>query len=183
MTTWKPILVFDFETTGLTLHPDAPPEAQPRAIEFGGVYLNPEDGSVVVEFEFLIDPLVTIEPVITKITGITNDMLAGQPSWYESAQKLTAIFSAASCAVAHNLPFDKAILSHENKRNGTFVPFPEKQFCTLELYRQAWGKDMKLTALYESVCGRKLEQKHRGLSDVLALADIIRHDRLYEIMR
>lgn len=184
----KPILVFDFETDGLTMHPDAPIELQPRAIEFGGIYLDPLTGDVLSNFEFFINPERAISPEITKITGITNDMLAGQPTWIQQAPLLASIFDGASCSVAHNHPFDKAIVKYENARCPSPTPcplpqLPEKQFCTIELYRQAWGKDMKLTALYEAVVGRKLEQRHRGLADVVALADIIRADKLHELMR
>lgn len=185
-----PILVFDFETTGLTLHPNAPNDMQPRAIEFGGVYLDPDTADEIERFEFLINPQMEISPEITKITGITNFNLVGQPTWIVWAPKLCDIFNRASASVAHNLPFDKSIIRYENERNGlagghvmACPMLPAKQFCTLELYRQAWGKDMTLKTLYAYVVGRALDQQHRGLSDVLALCDIIRKDSLHELMR
>lgn len=179
----KPLLVFDTETTGLTLHPNARPELQPRAVEFGGVYLSLEDGSVIETFEMLINPEMPIPPEATKVHGITDADVANVPNFRDTAPRLAAIFEGCHCAIAHNAPFDKAILKHEAARSGVNLRLPNRVFCTIDLYREAWGKEMKLTALYESVVGVKLEQKHRGLSDVQALVEIIQRDRLYEVLR
>ncbi|MBQ9952798.1 MAG: hypothetical protein IJO92_00495, partial [Clostridia bacterium] len=74
---------FDFETTGLG--------KEDKIIEIGAVKVI--DGYMVARYSSLVDPKVLIDPLITKITGITNEMVAGKPtieelmpSFYEFVQ-------------------------------------------------------------------------------------------------
>jgi DNA polymerase-3 subunit alpha (Gram-positive type) len=176
------ILVFDWETTGLTLHPDADLEKQPHAIEFGGMYLSPSSGRVIEEFSFLIHPGMLVSEEITKITGITNDMLDSEPRFKDRFPKVRSIFAGATCMIAHNLPFDKAILQGELARLGVAeFPWPAKELCTVGLYKEAWGRNPRLIELYENVMGKKYEQTHRGLDDVKALVEIVQRERLWEL--
>lgn len=177
------ILVWDTETTGLTLHPDADVSKQPKMIEFGGILLSPANGSIVEEFEMLIDPGEPIEPIITKITGLTDADLKGQPSFLAALPRLRRLFTAARSMVAHNLPFDKAILAGELKRNGLqHFPWPPGEFCTVGMYREQWGRNPRLIELYPAVVGQPLAQEHRGLADVRALVEIIQKDELWRMM-
>ena len=179
------ILVFDWETTGLTLHPDADPLKQPQAIEFGGMYLSPSSGRIIQEFSFLIKPDEPVSEEITKITGITNVMLQYEPSFKHRLPEVRNIFAGATCMIAHNLPFDRAILRGELVRLGLnpdkdFM-WPAKALCTVGLYREAWGRNPRLIELYENTTGKKYEQTHRGLDDVRALVELVQHDRLWEL--
>jgi len=181
----KPILVLDTETTGLLLHPDVSLDLQPRMVEFGGIYLDSEDGRIISEFQQKINPEIHIPEETTRVHGLTDEDVANCPTFYRYAARLYDIILGARVIVAHNLPFDKTIIMMECERNG----YPEipiawrdcKEVCTIDVYREQFGKEMRLTALYEAVCGHKLAQEHRGLADVRALVDIIQKDRLWEI--
>ncbi len=172
-------LVLDFETTGLTLHPDAKPELQPRAIEFAGVVVDLE-GNVLHSDSFLINPGFPVSDEITKITGITNEQLAPEPPFSAYVPRLRAMFEGCSALIAHNLPFDRAILAHELRLLGLGDewPWPAHDICTVQLYEPIWGRRPKLIELYETVMDRKYEQTHRALDDVMALADIVRKEEL-----
>jgi len=67
-------LVYDTETTGIPKHPNAQKSVQPRVIEFGGVLCD-ESGQVLEELQILINPGIPLEPIITKITGLTDEDL------------------------------------------------------------------------------------------------------------
>jgi DNA polymerase III epsilon subunit-like protein len=85
--------------------------------------------------------------------------------------------------VAHNLPFDRAIMRGELARHGvTDFPWPEREVCTVGLYKEAWGRNPKLLELYEDVLGRPLAQTHRALDDVKALVEIIQSEELWRFM-
>jgi DNA polymerase III alpha subunit (gram-positive type) len=84
------ILVYDTETTGLTLHPNAPMRKQPKMIEFGGVLLG-RSGEIVEEYNVLVHPGEDVSPEITKITGITNDMLDAQSKTGLSLEQLAEL--------------------------------------------------------------------------------------------
>lgn len=177
------ILVFDTETTGLPLHPDAPLHKQPKIIELGAMMLDKKTGAVLRELSQLINPGEPVSAEITKITGITNEQLVGQPTFAEFLPQLREFFLGANTLVAHNAPFDKGLLQFELARlHAEDFPMPEKTVCTVGLYKDAWGRNPRLIELYERVIGTAFIQEHRALSDVAALVEIIRKDQLLEVM-
>lgn len=177
------IIVLDFETTGLTLHPDAPVHKQPKMIEAGFVVLDPATGAVVRELSQLVHPRESITDEITKITGITNEQLIAQPNFEEFLPQLREFFVGTTVAVAHNLAFDKSILMYELLRLGvTDFPWPAREFCTVGAYREQWGRNPRLIELYPAVTGKPFEQKHRALDDCKHLVEIVQADKLWELM-
>lgn len=181
--TIRQALIFDAETTGLTLHPDADVRKQPKMIEFGGILLNLHDGSVDEEFQMLVNPGESLDADIIRITGLNDADLKGAPSFLAVLPQLRRPFAAASCVVAHNLPFDKAIIHGELARNGvTQFPWPPGELCTVGLYREQWGRNVKMLELYDAVIGKPLAQTHRALDDVRALVEIVQKDELWRLM-
>lgn len=177
------LAVIDFETTGLTLHPDAPLSKQPKSIEFGGVLLDSETGEVKTELSLLIHPGEEITAEITKITGITNDQLAGALPFSEQLPVLREFFAQAAWVFAHNLLFDKAILMFELQRLGiTDFPWPTREMCTVGLYRDQYGHNPRLVELYEDVIGVPLQQTHRALGDVHALVEILQKVKIWTVL-
>lgn len=175
------LIIFDTETTGLVKHPNAPLAKQPRMIEFGAITLSLANGKVMKKFKQLVNPGEPLTDEITKITGITNDDLEGQPTFEAAWKKIFAFIKPATMLLAHNEPFDRAIVDYELKRaNKTYV-WPQT-FCTISLYRERWGRDMKLTELYASLIGKELDQKHRALSDVEALVEIVQKEKLWKVL-
>lgn len=174
-------LAFDWETTGLTLHPKAKLELQPRAIEFGGVLVD-RKGAIKEEFSYIIDPGVEIEPIITKITGLTNEDLRGKPKFAGVYKDVKRAFSAAALMIAHNLPFDRDVLTFELQRLGIKdFPWPQHGLCTVQANLEEWGRRPKLTELYEKVMGAKLHQTHRASDDCAALIQIVVKQNLLEL--
>lgn len=173
-------IVFDWETTGLTLHADAPVHKQPRGIEFASILLDAR-GEVEEEFTQLINPEEPISPEITKITGLTDADVRDAPTFLVAWPLIARQFSLSRLAIAHNLPFDRAILRAELARAElTEFPWPARELCTVGAYRCFWGRNPKLTELYEMVLGKPLAQTHRALDDVRALVEIVQAERLWE---
>jgi DNA polymerase III epsilon subunit-like protein len=161
----------DWETTGLVLHPDTKLDKQPRGIEFAAVLFD-DAGTILEEFEAVVDPGVEIEEIITKITGLTNEDLRGKPRVATIIPDIARLFSKADVLIAHNLPFDVAILELELQRLKGSVVWPKHNLCTAQSWQEQWGKRPKLLELYEYVLGKPLEQTHRALDDVRALVEI-----------
>lgn len=176
------LLVFDTETTGLTLHPAAHKSKKPRIIEFGAALLSLKNGEVVETANILINPQEVITAEITKITGITNADVEDAPTFLQCLPQILHVFEQATCVCAHNLPFDKAIIHGEMARADLCsFPWPDKEFCTVGLYKDDWGRNPKLLELYEAVLGKPLAQTHRALDDVMALVEIIQKENLWTI--
>src|SRR6266849_8612890 len=70
------------------------------------------DGQKVVDrFETLVKPAVAIPRYIQVLTGITNEMVDGAPSFEELAPAIHALLQD-KIFVAHNVNFDYSFLKH-----------------------------------------------------------------------
>jgi DNA polymerase III epsilon subunit-like protein len=180
----KRALIFDTETTGLPVPSSAPVEKQPKIIDLGIVEVAMDDKAqsfiITREKGWLIHPGELLLAEITKITGLKDDDLKGQPSFPEVLPEILEWFLGAEYFVAHNLPFDLGLLINELKRCGKeyAFPYPPRQICTVAHYMPVYGRRAKLTEVYERVLGKPLEQKHRALDDARALAEIVIAEQL-----
>jgi DNA polymerase III epsilon subunit-like protein len=177
--------IFDTETTGLTLHPEADIDKQPRIIEFGGIVTDGK--SILEELEFKVNPGVPLEAIITKITGLTDDDLKDKPSFAHYVPTLRNYFMHTKVRVAHNLAFDRDLLYFDCERAGFnletiayYHPSPVMEICTVEQSFFEYGRAMKLQELIEIVKGEYV-QKHRALDDVLQLFDVARFLGVFEV--
>lgn len=161
-------LIFDTETTGLISNELLPLEAQPRVIEFFGVIVD-DKGKELDRLEFLSNPGFKLDPIITKITGLTDSDLKGEKPFKENWPALKKLFSKANAVVAHNLSFDISILNFEAKRLGEEIPWPNIKICTVEKSEWLKGHRLNLTALHEELFGEPFTGSHRAKEDVLAL--------------
>lgn len=175
--------VFDTETTGLPFHMDAELSSQPRLIEFAGIIT---DGVEILDsLEFICNPGIVIEPIITQITGLTNDDLKDKPPFAEFFEQTARYFSQAYGVIAHNEAFDRAMLHYDLLRIGKTladVNWPALEICTVEQSFHQFGRRMKLQELYELYCGPYV-QKHRALDDVKLLHEVARNIGVYEALK
>jgi DNA polymerase III epsilon subunit-like protein len=171
-------ICWDNESTGLCLHPDARISLQPYITEVGGALID-ERGEVLEELSLLIKPPIPVSEEITKITGITNEMLEGQPTFEEAYPRIKAIIEKADVFICHNEPFDRFLLELELQRAGiNDFCWPTHRLCTVQAYYEQYGKRPRLVELYEDVIGRPLAQTHRALDDVKALAEVVVKEQL-----
>ncbi len=157
-----PIIVLDFETTGLSA-------ANSRVIEIGAVRLRGD--TVEDELSLMIDPGGPVPAKVTEITGITTDMVRGQSTFADVAEQVMAFIGDAPIA-AHNAAFDLAFLQMELRRLGLSwsgpvidtLAFSRKALPTLSNHKLA------------SVCrhlGVSLENAHRAVHDARATAQAL----------
>ncbi len=118
--------IIDIETTGGKAIKD-------RITEIAIVLF---DGKKVIDrFETLINPECYIPYGITELTGITQDMVADAPRFYEVGKKIVEM-TASTIFVAHNVRFDYGFIREEFRRLG--FSFSRKQLCTVRLSRKAF---------------------------------------------
>ncbi len=158
----EPIVVLDFETTGLNTRQD-------RIIEIGAVKL--QQGRIIDSFSMLVDPGFPLPPVITQITQITDAMLIGQEKADAALPKLMA-FIGDSPLAAHNASFDIAILDSELKRlQQSYRPVQiDTLFFAQKLYPQL--KRFRLATVCKFL-GVSLKNAHRAVHDATATAQIL----------
>ncbi|MDZ4180680.1 MAG: exonuclease domain-containing protein [Coriobacteriia bacterium] len=152
----------DIETTGCR-------PGTSSVIEIGAVRV--ESGSVTGQFNRLVSPTDDIPAAITRLTGITADMLAGAPTIAEVIADFRA-FVGDAVLVAHNHRFDMSFLDYEAER-AWGAPFARPILDTLTLARRLRPDIPRhnlrdLAALYETTD----VPNHRALPDALATAEV-----------
>jgi len=157
-----PLVIFDTETTGLDTDLD-------RIIEFGAV--KTVGGKVVDEFRSLVHTDIELTQNIVNLTGITQEMLQGQPA-IEQVLPNFLQFIKGSIIVAHNAEFDMGMLKSAAGRLCYELNCPA--FCTVKLTRRVLPGLPKynLDTLAEHF-KLSFEARHRAVGDVKVLNGII----------
>lgn len=160
--------IFDTETSGLIDNHSIALERQPDIIEYAGMTVNLVTGEVLETIDSLYAPRHPVSEEITKITGITNEMLHGKPIFATDAGRIVGAIEAADAAIAHNLSFDIEMFEIELERLGMKCGWREK-ICTVEATVHFKGFRLSLSDLHRYLFGEGFEGAHRAMVDVQAL--------------
>lgn len=140
--------------------------------EIGAVKVR--GGVVQGEFQTLVNPHVSIPPLICVLTGITNELVATAPS-IDQALPAFLEFARGSVLVAHNARFDVGFLKRACGQLGYEWLFG-KGIDTVALARQALHRDevpnVKLATLAAHFAATTTPN-HRALSDARATVDVL----------
>ncbi|MCY0387800.1 exonuclease domain-containing protein [Robbsia sp. Bb-Pol-6] len=159
----RPMVFVDLETTGSDPLKD-------RITEIGLVEVGPEG---LREWTMMVDPGQPIPPFIEQLTGISNAMVRGQPSFASLAPALAAQLEG-KLFIAHNARFDYGFLKSEFKRAG--LRFRADVLCTVRLSRTLFPTARKhgLDALIERFA-LVPRGRHRALADADLLWQFWQH--------
>lgn len=156
-------IVIDLETTGFSAAAD-------RIIELSAVKV--ENGVPIQQFTSLINPGIHINSRIADITGITDAMVANQPS-IEAVLPAYIDFLRGYILVGHNVTFDLRFLSENCDRMG--ILFSYKYIDTLQIARKYLNlENNKLPTVCQHF-GINGTQFHRSLNDCLATHECFQH--------
>ena len=154
--------VVDIETTG-----GSPQQSKITEI---AVFLT--DGARLIDkFETLINPEQPSPPFITRLTGISDEMVASAPRFQDISGQLAHITKDA-VFVAHNVAFDYGMIRAEYQDLG--IQFQRSLLCTVKSSR-------KLLPGYPSyslgnLCkelGISIEHRHRAAGDAFATMELL----------
>ena len=106
-------VAFDLETTGTLAGVD-------QIVEIGAVLFD-EIGEPEAVFTTLIDPGISIPEAASRVNGITDDMLKGQPKITDVLDHF-ATFCGDLPMVAHNAPFDTQFLVADIRKHESAAP-------------------------------------------------------------
>ncbi len=126
--------------------------------------------SVIEKFTTLVNPECHISPYFTNITGITNEMVADAPRFYEIAEKIIRL-TEGCVFVAHNVGFDYGFIKEEFASLG--YSYKRETLCTVRLSRRVIpGRiSYSLGHLCASL-GIEIFGRHRAEGDAVATAQL-----------
>lgn len=150
----SPLVFLDIETTGMS------PQFS-RITEIGA--LRVEDHKIVGTFKQLINPEQPIPGFITKMTGISNEMVWEAPTFVGIADELE-LFLSDAIFVAHNVNFDYSFIKSEYARIGN--DFSMERLCSAKLSRRLYPEQRshRLDKVIERL-GIRVTNRHRAYDD------------------
>ncbi|MFT3738959.1 MAG: exonuclease domain-containing protein [Breznakibacter sp.] len=153
--------IIDVETTG------GPPDKS-KITEIA-IY-RVHNGKIADKFVTLINPERYIPDYITRLTGISNEMVEHAPRFFEVARRVIEI-TRDSIFVAHNVSFDFNIVKAEFDSLGYSFDLP--QLCTVKLSRSLipGHRSYSLGNLCNDI-GIVLNERHRAGGDALATVEL-----------
>lgn len=131
--------VFDIETTGLS------PQSC-KITEIGAVIVK--KGEVIDKFDTFTDPEVHIPENITKLTSITDEMVAGAPKNADAVREFLK-FAGNRILVAHNASFDTSFIRKVAQDNQIEFTVPYMDTVALSRYANPELKNHKLDTIAE----------------------------------
>ena len=182
-------LFIDLETTGLPKtkgfcdwydYKELDKYDSSRIIEIGLVVTN-NNGDTVVEYSSLVKPenFISLEPIITEITGITNSNINSEgKNIREVFDVLKKHLYGIDTIISYNIGFDMNVLLSELHRiNDTEMIDIINNInheCAMELSKQVLKLDKfsKLCNLYKDLFRKDPKQEHRALSDTRICKDV-----------
>ena len=129
---------------------------------------------VTDSFATLVNPECNIPWNITRLTGISNEMVAKAPKFYEIARQIVEM-TAGKIFVAHNVMFDYSFIKQEYKRLG--YDYRRKVLCTVKLARKILPGHRSYSL--GNICadlGIDINGRHRAEGDAFATV------RLFELL-
>lgn len=156
-------VVVDLETTGFD------PYKGCEIIEIGITEII--DNKIVRNYSRLIKPDNIIPPVITELTGISNEMVENEEGIEDVLPRFRK-FLGDRVMIAHNAKFDLKFLNYYLKKYN--LPPIDNHLCTLEMLKKCKsykGKNKKLQTAceYYNITN---ENAHRADSDTKATAEL-----------
>jgi DNA polymerase III epsilon subunit family exonuclease len=165
-----PIACIDVETTG------ASAEYGDRVIEVG--IARYDNGQKTAEYQQLVDPCRRIGPGITALTGITQQMCDGQPTFAQQMPAMIPLLAGAAI-LGHNVRFDLSFLQREARLAGhdlgERLQMPHV-LDTVRIARRRFGRGGNSLGNLARRLGCEPTTAHR------ALADAVTTGRVFELL-
>ena len=154
-------VVFDLETTGFS-------PIQDKIIEIGAVKV--ENGQITEKFSTFVNPKIPIPFEITKLTGITDEMVVDAKPIEEVLPEFLGFIKDA-VLVAHNAGFDVSFIEQNCRYQNIKPDFASVDTVALARVLLPTLSKYKLNVVAKAL-NISLENHHRAVDDAGATAEI-----------
>lgn len=159
----RPICFFDLETTGTNIATD-------RIVEIAILKVYPNGNKE--SKSWLVNPQVPIPPEASAIHGITDEQVAGEPSFRELAREISQMIHGCDLAGFNSNRFDIPLLAEELLRAG--LDFDMKHTVAVDVQTIFHKMEKRtLEAAYQFYCGKELSEAHSALADTRATYEVL----------
>lgn len=159
----RPIVFFDLETTGVDTAVD-------RIVEISMVKIG-VDGEKQVKTR-RINPEMPIPAEATEVHGITDEDVAGEPTFKQIAKSLAQFIEGCDFGGFNSNRFDLPLLVEEFMRAGVDVDFRKRKYVDVQtiFHRK---EQRTLVAAYKFYCDKDLENAHSAEADTMATYEVL----------
>ena len=160
----KPICFFDLETTGINV-------AKDRIVEIAILKVFPNGNKE--SYTWRVNPEMPIPEATTAIHGITNEMVANEPTFKELASKVYALIKDSDLGGFNSNRFDIPLLAEELLR--AEVDFDMKKSLSVDVQTIFHKMEKRtLEAAYKFYCGKELINAHSAAADTEATYEVLK---------
>lgn len=161
----RPIVFFDLETTGVNVTKDRIVQIAIHKIDLNGEQTSKK---------LLVNPGIPIPAGATEIHGITNEMVAGSPTFKQISKSLAEQLYGCDLAGFNSDVFDIPLLIEEFNRVGIEFPDPEVNISFVDVLKiERRVNSHTLSETYKRYTGKDLDGAHDAMVDVMGTAEIL----------
>ena len=160
---YKPLCVFDLETTGTNVGKD-------RIVEICILKVNPDASRESKTWK--VNPEMPIPKESSAIHGIYDEDVVNAPTFKDIASKILEMISGSDLGGFNSNRFDVPLLAEELLRAG--LDFDLSKFKLVDaqtIYHKMEPRN--LSAAYNFYCQKTLENAHSAEADVLATFEVL----------
>ena len=160
----RPIVFFDLETTGINVSSD-------RIVEMSLLKISPNGKEQWMTTR--INPEMPIPPKTTEIHGISDEDVAGAPTFREVAKNLALFLEGCDLAGYNSIKFDIPLLAEEFLRTDTDFNFRKRKYVDVQIIFHK-KEQRTLTAAYKFYCNKQLKDAHSSKADTSATFEVLK---------
>jgi len=160
----KPICFFDLETTGTNV-------AKDRIVEISILKIFPNGNKE--GHTWRVNPEMKIPKVVVAIHGITDEMVANEPTFKELAPKVYNLIKDSDLGGFNSNRFDIPLLAEELLRAEIDYDMKKAQSVDVQTIFHKMEK-RTLEAAYKFYCDKSLENAHSAEADTLATYEVLK---------
>jgi len=160
----KPICFFDLETTGINI-------ANDRIVEISILKVFPNGNKE--SHTWRVNPEMKIPPITTAIHGITDEMVANEPTFKELSNRVYDLIKDSDLGGYNSNRFDIPLLAEELLRAD--VDFDLKKNKAVDIQTIFHKKEKRtLEAAYQFYCDKDLTNAHSAEADTMATYEVLK---------
>lgn len=160
----KPVCFFDLETTGTNVATD-------RIVEISILKVFPNGNRE--SKTWLVNPEMPIPKESESIHGISNEKVAGEPTFKELSATIFEMIKGCDLAGYNSNRFDIPLLAEEMLRVG--IDFDMKNMMAIDVQTIFHKMEQRtLGAAYKFFCGKELLDAHSAEADTMATYEILK---------